>query len=110
MLAACIGHVVLVLAVSLRSGPTYPNRARYVSRAGSARLPFEKASSVNNPSTPRRQRNGRSIYKVAAVCLSVQRKPGLVNSSPSTRTRPFTNFYLANFASGFIPAVVQNSD
>jgi len=54
---------------------------------------FESTGSINNQSTSVRRRNARSAENIAAV-------PEAVNFSSFTRTLPFCDFNLANFASG----------
>ena len=58
---------------------------------------FESTDSINNQSTSVR-RNARSVENIAAVRESVRENP--VNFSSFTRTWPFCDFNLANFASG----------
>ncbi|KAF7273564.1 hypothetical protein GWI33_013726 [Rhynchophorus ferrugineus] len=52
-----------------RSGPSKSTIQRLVAK-------FETTGSVNNQPTPVRQRNARSVENIAAVCESVQEKPG----------------------------------
>ena len=60
---------------------------------------FESTGSINNQPTSVRRRNARSAENIAAVreCTG---KPEAVNFLSFTRTWPFCDFNLANFASG----------
>jgi len=65
-----------------------------------------KFGSINNQPIPVRRRNARSAENIAAVRESVQENPRRVNFSSFTRTWPFCDFNLENFASGLGSALL----